>query len=135
MVALSRWCGLRKLRSNGYDTSRIGSIFNSAWRPLALDMVDAGATAVAVVGHGPAIARRLLPDCALVGLRSFDQLGAKTGFHAPSTQHDLWIWFQGTAPDALFDRALAAHLTFGAYAELPSKICRLLAARARSEAI
>ena len=81
-------------------------------------MVDAGATAVAVVGHGPAIARRLLPDCAPVGLRSFDQLGAKTGFHAPSTQHDLWIWFQGAAPDALFDRALAAHRTFGTYAEL-----------------
>ena len=86
--------------------------------PSASVTIRVQVTAVAVVGLGPAIARRLLPDCAPVDLRSFDQLGAKTGFHAPSTQHDLWICFQGAAPDALFDRALAAHRTFGAYAEL-----------------
>ncbi|MHB8671049.1 MAG: Dyp-type peroxidase [Acidimicrobiales bacterium] len=60
-----------------------------------------------VVGFGPDLWRRLLPDDVPDDLRPFTPVGPPEGARAPSTQHDLWIWIHGVGPDLQLDMARA----------------------------
>ena len=60
---------------------------------------SSGADVSAVVGFGPSLARRVLPEScapALDGFADFAPVGRPEGPIAPATQHDLWVWLQAS---------------------------------------
>jgi porphyrinogen peroxidase len=58
-----------------------------------------------VVGFGHRIWSTLAPDAVPVGLKDFERVAFVDGFEMPATQHDLWLWFHGAGPDAVFQMA------------------------------
>lgn len=71
-----------------------------------------------VLGFGADLAEQLNLDTP-TDFRSFESIGegART---APSTQHDLFVWFHGQGLDDIFDAALAARRAISGVAELAS---------------
>lgn len=59
-----------------------------------------------VVGFGPELWRRLMPDDTPEALAPFRGVEGDTR-RAPATPHDLWVWLHGTGPDILLDCARA----------------------------
>lgn len=57
-----------------------------------------------VVGFGPDLLRRLVPDDAPASFRPFAEIDGPAG-RAPATQRDIWIWFHGTGHDIVLDAA------------------------------
>ena len=68
-----------------------------------------GSTPECVVAFGPDAWMKLSPDEAPAQLRPFTQVEGKDGLHAPATQHDLFLWFQGEHADEVFYAAMLAH--------------------------
>jgi putative iron-dependent peroxidase len=59
-----------------------------------------------IIGFGAELWRALAGPESMPGeLRAFDRIDGLDGKVAPSTQHDLWTWFHGDGPDAVFDEA------------------------------
>jgi putative iron-dependent peroxidase len=66
-----------------------------------------------VVGFGPDVWREVAPVGEVPdGFEPFAPIDGLDGKHAPSTQHDVWIWVHGTGEDMTLDaaRAIAAAL-------------------------
>src|SRR5437764_710966 len=63
-----------------------------------------------VVGFGPDFWRATAPDETPAGLKAFQPLGRVGGHHAPATQHDFWLWINGSSRDVVFEHARAAVL-------------------------
>ncbi|AWY96782.1 Dyp-type peroxidase [Propionibacterium freudenreichii] len=63
-----------------------------------------GAGSMAVVGFRPEMWAKLVPEHVLPGLAGFNRpLRGLDDFTMPATQHDVAIWVQGGAQDAVFD--------------------------------
>lgn len=73
----------------------------------ALEAVQEAVTPIAgvnvVFGFGHDAWSALAPDSVPDDLVHFEPISGAEGFTHPGAQHDLWIWFHGGAPDALFD--------------------------------
>jgi porphyrinogen peroxidase len=74
-----------------------------------------------VLAFGPDLWRSISPDAPPEGLRSFERVGMPGGHHVPATQHDLWLWINGSSQDVVFEHARAAARTIETVAELASE--------------
>ena len=61
-----------------------------------------------VLAFGSELWRALAPDHVPAGLGPFARIGTLGGYHAPATQHDLWLWINGGSQDVVFEHARAA---------------------------
>ena len=66
-----------------------------------------------VIAFGSALWRALAPDHVPAGLGPFQPVAALAGHRAPASQHDLWLWINGSSRDVVFEhsRAAAAAIT------------------------
>lgn len=99
---------LELIRRPGVDRDRV----LAALRGLRESPVTAGGVNL-VVAFGPDLWRDLAPaDAVPDDLAPFAPIDGLDGMHAPSTQHDLWVWLHGTGEDIALDtaRAVAAAL-------------------------
>jgi len=74
-----------------------------------------------VLGFGGDLWRALAPEHVPTGLASFQRLGGLGGYHAPATQHDLWLWINGSSQDVVFEHTRAAAKAIEDVAELASE--------------
>ena len=63
----------------------------------------------------------LAPDSVPDDLVRFEPISGAEGFTHPGAQHDLWIWFHGGAPDALFDLGRASQKQLAGLATLAAE--------------
>lgn len=61
-----------------------------------------------VLAFGSELWRVLAPADVPVGLGPFQPIGRIGGHHAPATQHDLWLWINGSSQDVVFEHTRAA---------------------------
>jgi putative iron-dependent peroxidase len=61
-----------------------------------------------VVAFGSELWRALAPEHLPDGLGPFQPIGRLGGHHAPATQHDLWVWINGSSQDVVFEHTRAA---------------------------
>jgi putative iron-dependent peroxidase len=61
-----------------------------------------------VIGYGSDFWRALAPSDVPDDLAPFQPLGRVGGHHAPATQHDFWLWINGSSRDVVFEHARAA---------------------------
>jgi porphyrinogen peroxidase len=61
-----------------------------------------------VLAFGSDLWRMLAPSDVPAGLGSFQPIGRLGGHHAPATQHDLWLWINGSSQDVVFEHTRAA---------------------------
>ncbi len=61
-----------------------------------------------VLAFGSDLWRALAPQHAAEGLGPFQPVGRVGGHHAPATQHDIWLWINGSSPDVVFEHIRAA---------------------------
>ena len=61
-----------------------------------------------VLAFGSELWRTLAPGDVPAGLGPFQPIGRLAGQHAPSTQHDLWLWINGSSQDVVFEHTRAA---------------------------
>jgi porphyrinogen peroxidase len=94
-----------------------GADVSQALRSLREPAVTVGGANI-VIGFGPACWQRLAPARTPADLRDFETITGSAGSHAPSTQHDLWVWIHGTGPDLVLDTARAIERCLRPVAEL-----------------
>ena len=58
-----------------------------------------------VLGFGSDFWRAIAPDEAPADLAPFQPVGRIGGHHAPATQHDVWLWINGSSRDVVFEHA------------------------------
>jgi putative iron-dependent peroxidase len=63
-----------------------------------------------VIGFGADFWRAIAPGDAPPDLASFQPQGRVGGHHAPATQHDFWLWINGSSRDVVYEHARAASL-------------------------
>ncbi len=63
-----------------------------------------------VLGFGSDFWRAIAPDEAPPDLAPFQPVGRIGGHHAPATQHDVWLWINGSSRDVVFEHARPAAL-------------------------
>lgn len=63
-----------------------------------------------VVAFGHRAWRAIAPSACPSSLSDFQEITAPDGRHAPSTQHDLWLWISASAPDVSWEHARSAVL-------------------------
>ena len=63
-----------------------------------------------VLGFGPEFWRAVAPSETPADLAPFQPVGRVGGHHAPATQHDFWLWINGSSRDVVFEHARAAVL-------------------------
>jgi porphyrinogen peroxidase len=61
-----------------------------------------------VLAFGSDLWQALAPSDVPAGLGSFQPIGRLGGHHAPATQHDLWLWINGSSQDVVFEHTRAA---------------------------
>jgi hypothetical protein len=61
-----------------------------------------------VVAFGSELWRALAPEHLPDGIGPFQPIGRLGGHHAPATQHDLWVWINGSSQDVVFEHTRAA---------------------------
>ncbi|MGH2407087.1 MAG: Dyp-type peroxidase [Candidatus Limnocylindrales bacterium] len=74
---------------------------------LRLPAVSAGGVNL-VVAFGSDLWRALAPDQVPAGLGPFQPVAALGGHRAPASQHDLWLWINGSSRDVVFEHSRAA---------------------------
>lgn len=74
-----------------------------------------------VLAFGAAFWSQIAPDQAPADLASFSEIRGPTGKHAPASQHDVWIWINGSTPDVAFDHARKAWLAVRDVASLATE--------------
>lgn len=76
-----------------------------------------------VAGFRPELWQAIAPSHAPQGVRGFNEpLCGPDGFCMPATQHDLWLWFTGSAYDVIFDRAREAMRLLNGVARLAFEV-------------
>jgi len=78
-----------------------------ALQQLRQPAVSAGGVNL-VVAFGSDLWRALAPEQLPTGLEPFQPVSALGGHRAPATQHDLWLWINGSSRDVVFEHARAA---------------------------
>ncbi len=71
-----------------------------------------------VLAFGSELWRALAPEDQPDGLGPFQRIGTLGGHHAPATQHDLWLWINGSSQDVVFEHTRAAARAIDEVAEL-----------------
>jgi putative iron-dependent peroxidase len=61
-----------------------------------------------VAGFGSDLWGAVAPEHTPGGLRPFTPISAVGGHRAPATQHDFWLWINGSSRDVVFEHARAA---------------------------
>jgi porphyrinogen peroxidase len=74
-----------------------------------------------VLAFGPDLWRALAPRDIPLGLEPFQPIGRLGGHHAPATQHDLWLWINGSSQDVVFEHVRAAAAAIETVAQLASE--------------
>jgi porphyrinogen peroxidase len=74
-----------------------------------------------VLAFGSELWRALASEHVPDGLGPFQRVGHLGGHHAPATQHDLWLWINGSSQDVVFEHTRAAARAIEAVAELASE--------------
>jgi porphyrinogen peroxidase len=82
--------------------------------------VSAGGVNV-VLAFGPDLWRALAPRDVPAGLGPFQPVGRLGGHHAPATQHDLWLWMNGSSQDVVFEHTRAAASAIETVAQLANE--------------
>jgi Cyclic nucleotide-binding domain/Dyp-type peroxidase, C-terminal/Dyp-type peroxidase, N-terminal len=82
--------------------------------------VSAGGVNV-VLAFGADLWRALAPRDVPTGLGPFQPVGRLGGHHAPATQHDLWLWMNGSSQDVVFEHTRAAALAIETVAQLANE--------------
>jgi len=89
-------------------------------RRLRQPAVSAGGVNL-VIAFGADLWRRIAPDHAPASLKPFPPVVAGDGRTAPATQHDIWLWINGSTPDVVFEHARAAARTLADAATLKAE--------------
>jgi porphyrinogen peroxidase len=74
-----------------------------------------------VLAFGAELWRTLAPKDVPAGLGPFLPIGRLGGHHAPATQHDLWLWINGSSEDVVFEHTRAAARAIETVAQLASE--------------
>jgi putative iron-dependent peroxidase len=74
-----------------------------------------------VLAFGSELWRALAPEHLPDGLGPFQRIGHLGGHHAPATQHDLWLWINGSSQDVVFEHTRAAARAIDEVAELANE--------------
>jgi putative iron-dependent peroxidase len=74
-----------------------------------------------VIAFGADLWRALAPRDIPAGLGAFQPIGRLGGHHAPATQHDLWLWINGSSQDVVFEHTRAAAGAIETVAKLASE--------------
>lgn len=61
-----------------------------------------------VLAFGSDLWQEIAPRNVPPGLGPFQPVGRAGGHHAPATQHDIWLWINGSSPDVVFEHIRAA---------------------------
>lgn len=61
-----------------------------------------------VLAFGGDLWRNLAPQDVPAGLGPFQPIGRLGGHHAPASQHDVWLWINGSSQDVVFEHTRAA---------------------------
>ena len=75
-----------------------------------------------VLGFGADLWRAIAPDDAPTDLAPFQPVGQVGGHHLPASQHDLWLWINGSSRDVVFEHARAAALGIADVAVLATDV-------------
>jgi putative iron-dependent peroxidase len=87
----------------GVDKAEAGRLITQLEQPA----VSAGGVNL-VLAFGPELWRRLAPDELPAGLGPFREVIGLDGKGAPSTQHDAFVWINGSTRDIVFEQSRAA---------------------------
>jgi putative iron-dependent peroxidase len=79
----------------------------SAISRLRAPAVSAGGVNL-VIGFGADLWRAIAPQHAPPDATAFTRIGMLAGHQAPATQHDFWLWINGSSQDVVFEHARAA---------------------------
>ena len=90
------------LRSD-VDKAYAGRLISQLEQPA----VSAGGVNL-VVAFGPDLWRRVAPEDAPAGLSAFREIVGLDGRRAPATQHDVFVWINGSSSDVVFEHGRAA---------------------------
>ena len=63
--------------------------------------VSAGAVNL-IIAFGPDLWRRIAPEHVPDTLHPFSDIAGRDGRCAPATQHDVWVWINGSLTDVVF---------------------------------
>jgi putative iron-dependent peroxidase len=74
-----------------------------------------------VLAFGPDLWRAMAPQDVPAGLAPFEPIGRPGGHHAPASQHDLWLWINGSSADVVFEHTRAAAAAIETVAELANE--------------
>ena len=83
------------------------SVATAALSRLRAPAVSAGGVNL-VAGFGSDLWRAIAPEHAPKELRPFTPISAVGGHRAPATQHDFWLWINGSSRDVVFEHSRAA---------------------------
>lgn len=96
------------------------SVAANSLRQLRQPAVSAGGINL-VVAFGASLWRRIAPAHAPATLKPFSPVVAGDGRTAPATQHDVWLWINGSTPDVVFEHARAVARTLEDVTELAAE--------------
>jgi putative iron-dependent peroxidase len=74
-----------------------------------------------VLAFGPDLWRAMAPRDVPDGLAAFEPVGRPGGHHAPASQHDLWLWINGSSQDVVFEHTRAAAAAIETVARLANE--------------
>jgi putative iron-dependent peroxidase len=74
-----------------------------------------------VLAFGAELWRVLAPHDVPDGLGSFQPIGRLGGHHAPASQHDVWLWINGSSQDVVFEHTRAASGAIDTVAKIASE--------------
>jgi putative iron-dependent peroxidase len=74
-----------------------------------------------VLAFGADLWRALAPRDVPAGIGPFHPIGRLGGHHAPATQHDLWLWINGSSQDVVFEHTRAAAVAIETVAQLANE--------------
>ncbi|MEO8251722.1 MAG: Dyp-type peroxidase [Chloroflexota bacterium] len=86
-------------------------------RSLRQPAVSAGGVNL-VVAFGSTLWRALAGNDLPVGLAPFQPIATLGGHRAPASQHDIWLWINGSSRDVVFEHSRAAAAAIGHVAML-----------------
>lgn len=93
---------------------------NAALGRLRQPAVSAGGVNL-VIAFGASVWRQIAPDQAPASLKPFAAVTGRDGRDVPATQHDIWLWINGSTPDVVFEHARAAATTLDEVAILAAE--------------